>query len=129
MNRSSLVLVACLLAACSKQEQQKLEIQTVPIARRTIVVDATASGTVEPINVVEVKSKSSGQITKMTVETGTLVAPGELLVQLDTRDVQNQFDQAQADLNAAEAKLTVSEAQKKRSDDLYRQRIITAQEN
>lgn len=123
------MLVAVASAACAKKEEQKLVIQTVPVDHRTIVVDATASGAVEPINVVEVKSKSSGQITKMTVETGSEVHPGDLLVQLDTRDVQNQYDQAVADLNAADAKLQVSEAQRKRAEDLFKQRIITAQEN
>lgn len=123
------MLVAVASAACAKKEEQQLVIQTVPVDRRTIVVDATASGAVEPINVVEVKSKSSGQITKMTVETGSEVRPGDLLVQLDTRDVQNQYDQSAADLNAADAKLQVSEAQRKRAEDLFKQRIITAQEN
>ena len=130
VKRSPVMFLACVaLAACAKKVEQKLEIQTATVGRRTIVLDATASGTVEPINVVEVKSKSSGQITKMTVETGSLVNPGDLLVQLDTRDVQNQYDQSAADLNAAEAKLQVSESQKRRSDDLFKQRIITAQEN
>lgn len=134
MKRSSLASILALLflataSACAKKEEQKLAIQTATVTRRTIVLDATASGAVEPINVVEVKSKSSGQITRMPVETGSSVSPGDLLVQLDTRDVQNQYDQAEADLNAAGAKLQVSEAQKKRSDDLFRQRIITAQEN
>ncbi|MCC6927845.1 MAG: efflux RND transporter periplasmic adaptor subunit [Gemmatimonadaceae bacterium] len=134
MKRSSLALLAVAVAtasgaACAKKVEQKLSIPTATVSLRTIVLDATASGSVEPINVVEVKSKSSGQITKMPVETGSQVAPGDLLVQLDTRDVQNQYDQAAADLNAAEAKLQVSEAQKKRSDDLFLQRIITAQEN
>ncbi len=130
VKRSPVMFLACVaLAACAKKVEQKLEIQTATVGRRTIVLDATASGSVEPINVVEVKSKSSGQITKMTVETGSLVNPGDLLVQLDTRDVQNQYDQSAADLNAAEAKLQVSESQKRRSDDLFKQRIITAQEN
>lgn len=130
MNRSfRALLTVAVLVACAKQEEKQLVIQTATIGRRTIVVDATASGAVEPINVVEVKSKSSGQITKMTVETGSLVNAGELLVQLDTRDVQNQYDQSAADLNAADAKLQVSEAQRKRADDLFKQRIITAQEN
>jgi HlyD family secretion protein len=65
----------------------------------------------------------------MTVETGSIVNRGDLLVQLDTRDVQNQYDQAKADLAAAEARLKVTEAQKKRSDELFQQRIITAQEH
>jgi HlyD family secretion protein len=56
------------------------------------------------------------------------VKPGDLLVQVDTRDVKNQHDQASADLRAAEARGEVVAAQRKRSDELYGQRIITAQE-
>ncbi|HEY7565985.1 MAG TPA: efflux RND transporter periplasmic adaptor subunit, partial [Gemmatimonadaceae bacterium] len=122
-------LSAALLVSCGGSKQVTVEIPTVAVERRDIVLDATASGTVEPINVVEVKSKSSGQITRMTVETGSIVNRGDLLVQLDTRDVQNQYDQAKADLAAAEARLKVTEAQKKRSDELFQQRIITAQEH
>jgi len=117
------------LGACTGKKASGVPIPTAAVDRRDIVVDASATGAVEPINVVEVKSKSSGQITKMPVETGTLVKPGDLIVQLDTRDVKNQYDQSLADVRAAEAKLQVSEAQKKRSDDLFQGRIITAQEH
>jgi HlyD family secretion protein len=121
--------VAVALVACTGKKATNVPIPTAAVERRDIVVDASATGAVEPINVVEVKSKASGQITQMPVETGTLVKPGDLIVQLDTRDVKNQYDQALADVQAAEAKLQVSEAQKKRSDDLFASRIITAQEH
>jgi HlyD family secretion protein len=117
------------LAACGGEKEQALTIRTAPVERRTITVQAEATGVIEPINVVEVKSRSSGQIIEMPVETGTLVRPGALIVQLDTRDVQNQYDQTKADLDAAEKRLEVSEIQKKRSDDLLRAQIITQQEN
>jgi len=120
---------AVALVACTSKKAANVPIPTAAIERRDIVVDASATGAVEPINVVEVKSKASGQITQMPVETGTLVKPGDLIVQLDTRDVKNQYDQTLADVQAAEAKLQVSEAQKKRSDDLFQARIITAQEH
>jgi HlyD family secretion protein len=115
--------------ACTSKKASGVPIPTAAVERRDIVVDASATGAVEPINVVEVKSKASGQITQMPVETGTMVKPGDLIVQLDTRDVKNQYDQSLADVRAAEAKLQVSEAQKKRSDDLFQGRIITAQEH
>lgn len=129
--RLSLAFLAALglVAACGKKAAAPLRISTAPIERRTIVVQAEATGIIEPINVVEVKSRASGQITEMPVETGTLVNPGALIVQLDTRDVQNQFDQAKADLESSEASLAVAEQNKKRSDELYRAQIITAQEN
>ena len=121
--------VGVAIAACSGKKTTNMPIPTAVIERRDIVVDASATGAVEPINVVEVKSKASGQITQMPVETGTMVKPGDLIVQLDTRDVKNQYDQSFADVRAAEARLQVSEAQKKRSDDLFQSRIITAQEH
>ena len=124
-----LAAAAATFAACSGKKAASVPIPTAAIERRDIVVDASATGAVEPINVVEVKSKASGQITAMPVETGTMVKPGDLIVQLDTRDVKNQYDQAVADVRAAEARLQVSEAQKKRSDDLFESRIITAQEH
>lgn len=125
----TLLLAAVAITACGKKKEAALTIQTAAVERRTIIVQAEATGIIEPINVVEVKSRSSGQITEMPVETGTLVRPGALIVQLDTRDVQNQFDQSKADLEAAQKSLEVAEQNKKRSDDLFKGQIITAQEN
>ena len=129
--RLSLAFLAALglIAACGKTAEKPLTISTAPVERRTIIVQAEATGIIEPINVVEVKSRSSGQIIEMPVETGTLVRPGMLIVQLDTRDVQNSFDQSKADLEASEASLKVAEQNKRRSDELYRAQIITQQEN
>ncbi|MCE2900408.1 MAG: efflux RND transporter periplasmic adaptor subunit [Gemmatimonas sp.] len=116
------------LAACGQKQEASAPIPTAAVERRTIVVDAQATGAVEPINVIEVKSKASGQIVKMPVETGSQVNAGDLLVQVDTRDVKNQYDQAMADLRSAQASLEVAQAQRQRSDDLYKQRVITTQE-
>jgi HlyD family secretion protein len=99
------------------------------VERQDIVVTVEANGAVEPVNVVEVKSKASGQIIEMPVEIGSVVAPGDLLAQIDTRDVKNQFDQSKAALEAAQARVSVSESQKKRADELLAQQIITAQEH
>ena len=117
-----------LVTGCSSKKDAAPKVGNVVIDRRTIVVDAQATGAVEPINVIEVKSKASGQITKIPVEIGTMVKAGQLLVQIDTRDVKNQYDQAAADLRTAQASLEVAQAAKKRADDLYKTRIITTPE-
>lgn len=95
------------------------------VAKRDILVTIEATGTVEPIDLVEVKSKASGQILKMPVEVGTKVSKGDLLALIDTVDVANQYAQARAALRAAEAKSEVSAAQKKRTKELYDQQIVT----
>ena len=114
-------------AACARKTQAPT-VQTAVATRRDIIVDAQANGTMEPIAIVDVKSKASGVIDKMTVETGTNVKPGDLIVQINTRDVQNKFDQAKAMLDAANAKLQVSEADKKRNEEMFKARVITPQE-
>lgn len=117
------------LGACAKKPEAAPPIGEAVVERRDIVVDAQATGTVEPIEVVEVKSQASGLVLQMPVETGTFVQPGDLIVQIDTRDLKNQLEQAQADLRSSEAALDVAKAQKERSDELFKSRIITAQEN
>ena len=66
-------------AACAKK-QVAPTVQTATVTRRDIIVDAQANGVIEPIAIIEVKSKASGVITHMTVETGTPVKPGDLIV-------------------------------------------------
>ena len=123
----SLALLAT-LAACSKTTDPSVVIETAPVERRSIVLSAQANGTVEPVTVVEVKSKASGTIIRMPVDIGSNVRVGDLLVQIDPRDVQNQYDQAAADLSSATVQRQVALAQRNRSADLFRQKIITQQE-
>jgi HlyD family secretion protein len=133
MNRTLIAAAAVaaivIAPACRGNKNTGPQVSTAPVTRRDIVVDAQANGAVEPINIVEVKSKASGLVMRMPVETGTIVRPGDLIAQVDTRDVMNQYNQADADVRAAEARAEVSLSQKKRSDEMFSQRVITAQEH
>ena len=116
------------LAACKKSTDPALVIETAPVDRRSIVLSAQANGTVEPIDIVEVKSKASGTIIKMPVDVGSKVKVGDLLVQIDPRTVQNAYTQATADLASATVARAVALAQRNRSAELYAQKIITSTE-
>ncbi|MGD2216103.1 MAG: efflux RND transporter periplasmic adaptor subunit [Gemmatimonadales bacterium] len=100
----------------------------VPVSTRDIVVSASAAGIVEPITTVEVKSKASGEIFEMRVETGDHVTAGELLVRVDPRVPQATLRQAQADLVLARAQLENAQAKLARSEQLHRTQSITDQE-
>jgi HlyD family secretion protein len=106
-----------------------MAIPTATIARRDIAQTVEATGTVEPIEIVEIKSKASGQILKMPVEIGSVVKSGDLLAQIDTVTVRNQYDEAYAALQAARAQVEISTAQKKRSDELFTREVITADDH
>lgn len=115
-------------SACGGSAPTAAPIPLEVVARRTIVVDAQATGVVEPISIIEVKSKASGMIVRLPVETGSVVRAGALLVQVDTRDVKNQVEQAAADLRSAQAALAVASAQQQRAEGLHAARIVTTQE-
>ena len=116
------------LGACNKTTDPVLVIDTAPVERRSIVLSAQANGTVEPIDIVEVKSKASGTIIKMPVDVGSKVKTGDLLVQIDPRTVQNAYTQAAADLASATVSRAVALSQRNRSAELYKQNIITVTE-
>ena len=116
------------LGGCKKSTDPSLVIETAPVERRSIVLSAQANGTVEPIDIVEVKSKASGTIIKMPVDVGSKVHVGDLLVQIDPRTVQNAYTQAAADLASATVARAVALSGRNRSAELYKQNIITATE-
>jgi HlyD family secretion protein len=116
-------------AACASKEVATVPYQQVPVERRDIVVSARAAGTIQPDTVVEVKSKASGEILDMRVETGELVQRGTLLVRVDQRTPRNTLAQAEANLEVAQARLANAEAQRRRADELFKSQSITEQEH
>ncbi len=116
---------ALLVAAACRQAQTALPYQAVPVARRDIVVAATASGVIQPILTLSVKSKASGEILQMPVQTGDEVKRGQLLAKVDPRIPQNNLTQAQANLAVAKAQLDNATAQFKRSELLFHSQSIT----
>ena len=119
------------LAACAgpaAEDDAAISIQTAPAEVRDMRITAEATGELEPVLRVEVKSKASGEILDLYVDSGDNVEPGALLARVDPRDVQNAYDQANADLDVARARIEVAEAQQTRSQELLESDVITAQE-
>ncbi len=126
----ALALVALVYAACtSAPAENTIPIPVQPVKRGTISVTATASGLVEPIEIIEVKSKSAGRIVKMPVEIGTKVRAGDTIIQVDERDLRNALNQAQASFVADTTRRGVALRAKERASKLMNERIITAAEN
>ena len=123
------VVAALVLTACETvEEEPEIGIQVAPAEYRDLRVTAEATGELEPVLRVEVKSKASGEILDLFVDSGDEVEPGTVLARVDPRDVQNSHDQAVADLDVAEARIGIARAQLTRSEDLLASEVITAQE-
>jgi len=127
---AAVIVSATAAAGCAAEaggaEEQLL--QTMTVGRATIVSSVDASGTVEPIRVIEVKSQAGGEILELPVELGDMVGAGTLLARIDPRDVNNAFDQAQADFDVAVARQEVSQRQLGRVEELHTGEMATDEE-
>jgi HlyD family secretion protein len=77
---------------------------------KVAVGDATqsfnATGVLQPLTIVDVKSKAGGEIIKLAVQEGSVVKRGDLLAEIDPRDTRAIYEQNQADLTSNTARAT-----------------------
>src|SRR5690349_14308686 len=81
------------------------------VERGTMVRSVVATGKVEPITKVEIKSKANGIIKALRVNVDSVVGEGDVLAELDKDQLQAQVRGAEANLLAAGAALEGAEAQ------------------
>lgn len=128
---TAIAMGALAAAACSTGEAAEdggPRLITAEATRGDLLIRAEATGTVEPVRMVEVKSKASGEILTLYTDIGDVVTRGALLAEIDPRDVRNRYNQVQADLTVAQAQLEISEAQLQRQRRLLDAQVITQAE-
>ena len=122
-------LLATALFACKSKSTGPAPLPTTTVTRGDIAVRVQATGTVEPINPVEIKSKASGMVIRMPVEVGAHVQRGALIAQIDPRDVKNQFDQAMADDVVSATSFIKASRDRARKDSLFVRHVIAMSEH
>jgi HlyD family secretion protein len=90
------------------------------IKQGDIAQSVVATGKVEPLAKVEIKSKASGLVKKILVDYGDQVTEGHVMLELDKEQLRARVKEAEANLEAAQA--TVQSAQA-----IYERNIIDAQ--
>ena len=88
-----------------KNSAETPEVKTATVERSDIAVTIDATGTIKPLNIVEVSSKASGKILELKVDAGDYVEKDDIIAVVETTYVQISLEQAQADLQSAEARL------------------------
>jgi HlyD family secretion protein len=80
------------------------------VTRGDVARSVVATGKIQPITKVEVKSKASGIVEKLYVDINNKVSKGQPLAQLDQQEIVAQVDAQKAQLAAAEANVGTYEA-------------------
>lgn len=92
------------------------------VERAAVSNTSLVTGQLEPLRVVSVNAQLAGALQELSVEEGATVRAGQIIAELDARELEAQ-------LAAAEAQATFARATAERSATLFAQQIITAAEN
>ncbi|OKH22769.1 efflux transporter periplasmic adaptor subunit [Hydrococcus rivularis NIES-593] len=85
--------------------EQLVEQLTVPATKETLAAEIEASGTVEPIESVNISPKNPGRLVQLRVTQGMRVKKGQILAVMENFEIQAQGYQAQAKFKQALAQL------------------------
>ncbi len=108
------VIVTALLATWfflqnSASNSNASQYQTTPVTQGDLTIQVTATGTLQPLDKVEMSSETSGTVKTVLVEENDLVKAGQVLLKLDTKTLEAQVKQAQANIKMAHAQIRQSE--------------------
>ena len=122
-----LIVSAILFASCGKSgntQKNGNSMQTVTVTRRDISSSVLATGIIKPMVGAEVRvgSRASGTVKHLYVNVGDFVKKGQVLAEIDPKELQAEYNQAKAALENARANYEYARL------DLKRQRSLLAQD-
>ena len=117
----TIALSIIFLASCGGgKKEEEFKFYTLKEAgAQQLELTVEASGTVEAISSIEIKSKASGQVLFLGAEIGDFVEKGIVLARIDQRTPTNTLAQANADLEVAKVRLSNAKNQFNRSKRLH----------
>lgn len=132
----SMVVLIMILAGCKAKEAPsaanapKKAIPAVPVViaqvtQKKLPVQIQVIGNVEPFSVVSIKARIDGLIFKAHFKEGQFVHKGDLLFDIDPRDLESQLKLARATLEKDKAQLEFARAEENRYNTLFQEEVIS----
>ena len=117
--------------AALRTETNDLAIPTVSVIRPKLGAPRTEivlPGNIQAFIDSPIYARTNGYLKKWYADIGTHVKAGQLLAEIETPEVDQQLDQARADLNTAEANYRLAEITAARYQDLAKSQAVSKQD-
>jgi HlyD family secretion protein len=118
-------IAAILIVKATKSANKELVIRTHVVAEYTVENTVTATGTIEPVETVEVGTQVSGKVEKIYVDFNDVVKKGQLMAELDKQTLNQSLSRAKASLTSAESQLNYARLTYERTKQLYESNAAT----
>ena len=118
-------VAAILIVKATNSANKELVIRTHVVEEYTIENTVTATGTIEPVETVEVGTQVSGKVEKIYVDFNDVVKKGQLMAELDKQTLNQSLSRAKASLTSAESQLNYAKLTYERTKQLYEANAAT----
>lgn len=119
------VIIGIIIVNSTKSSKKELVIRTHVVSEYTVENTVTATGTIEPVETVEVGTQVSGKVEKIYVDFNDAVKKGQLLAELDKLTLNQNVSRAKASLTSAESQLNYAKLTYDRTKQLYEANAAT----
>jgi len=120
-----LAIVVAMIVKATKSANKELVIRTHVVGEYTVENTVTATGTIEPVETVEVGTQVSGKVEKIYVDFNDVVKKGQLMAELDKQTLNQSVSRAKASLTSAESQLNYAKLSYERTKQLYEANAAT----
>lgn len=100
-----IIVIALIVVGKKKQAQNSITLKTQLVTTGAVKTSITATGQIEPLATVEVKSNVGGELKDISVNEGDRVTAGQVIAHIDAADASSSLEQSKADLDSANAKV------------------------
>lgn len=121
----AVAIAAILIVRATKSANKELVIRTHVVGEYTVENTVTATGTIEPVETVEVGTQVSGKVEKIYVDYNDVVKKGQLMAELDKQTLNQSLSRAKASLTSAESQLNYAKLTYERTKQLYEANAAT----
>lgn len=119
------IAAAAIWFAGSKKGEQKITYSMVTVGPGDISNTVTATGTIEPVNEVQVGTQVSGIIDKIYVDYNSVVKKGQVIAEMDKVNLQSELASAKATYDGAKADFEYEKKNFERSAGLHSKSLIS----
>ena len=108
-----------------KEKPVIIVLQKEKVEKGDVTTEVTATGSVQPVDEIEVGTQVSGLVSKIYVDYNSQVKKGELIAELDKTNLQENVINAQANYNAALNEVSYYQQNYDRKKKMYDNQIIS----
>lgn len=141
----SLSALLCLFGGCGNNDKSDsaaiptIKVHVAPLTEHTFLYKIKVQGSIKPIDDADISARISGVIDNINVSEGSKVSQGDILFQIDRKNLENQLSiakqnllvaqeickTANEDIAIAEITLKKAEADYKRSKKLHESKVVS----